>query len=98
MFKIALLKPLCLTIACFSAGDTPLHECVRQNLHSCVKKLLHHGSDVNHRNLAGYSPLHLAVRGGEQFSMEILKCLVTEGYNTDVNIPDTKGKTVPYYY
>ena len=50
-----------------------------------------HGSDVNHRNFAGFSPLHLAVRNGEQFSMEILKYLVTEGYNTDVNIPDAKG-------
>lgn len=59
---------------------------------SCIQALLRKGSDVNHKNLQGFSPLHIAVRAGEKFSMEILRELVTRGYSTDVNIPESLGK------
>ncbi|KAK3595843.1 hypothetical protein CHS0354_014665 [Potamilus streckersoni] len=78
-------------------GDTPLHESVKNNMFSCVSALLRHGSDVNHRNAQGFSPLHLALRAGERFSMEILKELVTKGYNTDVNKSDGLGYTPLHY-
>lgn len=58
---------------------------------TCIHALLGRGSDVNHLNAAGYSPLHLAVRAGESFSMAVLRELVTNGYNTDVNVPDSQG-------
>ena len=72
-------------------GNTPLHECVKHKMVSCIVALLKKGSDVNHMNAAGYGPLHLAVRAGEGFSMEVLRALVVNGYNTDVNIPDSQG-------
>lgn len=72
-------------------GDTPLHECVKNGMLSCIQALLRKGSDVNHKNLQGFSPLHIAVRAGEKFSMEILRELVTRGYSTDVNIPESLG-------
>ncbi|KAL3864058.1 hypothetical protein ACJMK2_005767 [Sinanodonta woodiana] len=78
-------------------GDTPLHESVKNNMFSCVLALLRHGSDVNHRNTQGFSPLHLALRAGERFSMDILKALITKGYNTDVNKPDGLGFTPLHY-
>lgn len=76
----------------FYVGDTPLHECVKNGMLSCIQALLRKGSDVNHKNLQGFSPLHIAVRAGEKFSMEILRELVTRGYSTDVNIPESLGK------
>lgn len=80
------------------SGDTPLHECVKNGMLSCVQSLLRHGSDANHKNLSGFSPLHIACRAGEKFSMEILKELVTNGYNTDVNIPEALGKVIIIVY
>ena len=86
--------------------DTPLHQCVEHNLPDAVSALLAHGSDVNYRNSLGLSPLHLAVqvRNGEDLictssdeivqrtsSDEIVYCLVKNGYNTDVNLPDVHG-------
>lgn len=78
-------------LVCY-VGDTPLHECVKNGMLSCIQALLRKGSDVNHKNLQGFSPLHIAVRAGEKFSMEILRELVTRGYSTDVNIPESLGK------
>lgn len=78
----------------YETGDTPLHECVKNGMLSCIQALLRKGSDVNHKNLQGFSPLHIAVRAGEKFSMDILRELVTKGYNTDVNIPESLGKYV----
>lgn len=74
------------------SGNTPLHECVKHKLVTCIRALLKRGSDVNHLNAAGFSPLHLAVKAGEGFSMPVLRELVANGYNTDVNIPDSQGK------
>lgn len=65
---------------------------------SCIQALLRKGSDVNHKNLQGFSPLHIAVRAGEKFSMEILRELVTRGYSTDVNIPESLGKLLKNMY
>jgi len=72
-------------------GDTPLHECVRHNLLQCIVELLEHGSDVNHRNHQGWSPLHLAVHNTRSFSVDVIQALVTCGYNTDVNQLDGTG-------
>ena len=62
----------------------------------CVAKLLNHGSDVNHLNNLGVSPLHLAVRAGENFNMDILKELIKKGYNTDVNLPEKMSKLLVF--
>ncbi|XP_052220567.1 ankyrin-1-like isoform X2 [Dreissena polymorpha] len=78
-------------------GDTPLHQCVKQNMLDCVVKLLRRGSDVNHRNCAGYSPLHLAVMTGENYNIEIVKALLTYGYNTDVNLLDNNFYSPLHY-
>ncbi|CAG2235261.1 uncharacterized protein LOC143073645 [Mytilus galloprovincialis] len=78
-------------------GNTPLHECVKHKLVTCIRALLKRGSDVNHLNAAGFSPLHLAVKAGEGFSMPVLRELVANGYNTDVNIPDSQGYTPLHY-
>ncbi|XP_060600674.1 ankyrin repeat, PH and SEC7 domain containing protein secG-like [Ruditapes philippinarum] len=79
-------------------GDTPLHECVRKNLLDCIVKLLERGSDVNHLNHAGFSPLHLAICAGENFNIEIVKSLIVKGYNTNVNLPETSNCFTPLHY
>jgi len=77
--------------------DTPLHRCVEHNLLAAVSALLSHGSDVNCKNKQGLSPLHVAVQvksgGGALVTSadEIVHCLVKNGYNTDINLPDAHG-------
>ncbi|OWF45349.1 ankyrin repeat, PH and SEC7 domain containing protein secG-like [Mizuhopecten yessoensis] len=78
-------------------GDTPLHECVKNGMLSCVESLLKRGSDVNHKNMAGFSPLHLVVQANKTFSMDMLRQLVMNGYNTDVNIPESLGYSPLHY-
>ena len=78
----------CSSLSLTPLGNTPLHECVKRNMLDCAKKLLDRGSDVNHLNQAGYSPLHLALMAGENFDISVVEALVTRGYNTDVNLPD----------
>lgn len=73
--------------------DTPLHHCVQHNMVQAVSQLLDHGSDVNFRNKQGYSPLHLAVQSCSQTPLEIIRDLVTKGYNSDINMPDGHGIT-----
>ncbi|XP_071090734.1 ankyrin repeat and SOCS box protein 7-like [Haliotis cracherodii] len=86
-----------LSIPVKDTNETPLHECVRHGLSSCVSSLLEHGSDVNHRNDAGMSALHLAVVSGEKYSKRILRDLTTKGYNTDVNLTDKQGSSPLHY-
>ncbi|KAI0242032.1 hypothetical protein LSAT2_015116, partial [Lamellibrachia satsuma] len=78
-------------------GDTPLHECVRHSMLACICELLEHGSDVNHRNHQGWSPLHLAVHNTRNFSFDVIQALVTRGYNTNVNQLDGTGKSPLQY-
>lgn len=80
------------------SGETPLHECVKKNMLDCVVKLLDRGSDVNHFNKAGFSPLHLAVQAGNILNMDILKALIVRGYNTDVNLISEKDLLTPLHY
>uniref|UniRef100_K1Q898 Uncharacterized protein n=1 Tax=Magallana gigas TaxID=29159 RepID=K1Q898_MAGGI len=49
-----------LSLPAKDTGDTPLHECVKNGMLSCIQALLRKGSDVNHKNLQGFrfSPLH----------------------------------------
>ncbi|KAK3094738.1 hypothetical protein FSP39_005607 [Pinctada imbricata] len=94
--KNAIWKDI-LSLPAKETGDTPLHECVKNGMLTCIHALLNCGSDVNHKNLAGFSPLHMAVRAGQTFSMDILRELVTNGYNTDVNIPESLGFTPLHY-
>jgi len=90
------------------AEDTPLHQCVEHGLLQAVSLLLSHGSDVNYKNKLGLSSLHTALQvpsnrhssparlaGAQPSSTEdIVRCLVKEGYNTDVNLPDGLGMLV----
>ena len=59
-----------------------------------VQELLRHGSDTNHSNLQGYSPLHLSVQNMATFSFDIVRELVTMGYNTNVNLKDFGRKSL----
>lgn len=89
-----------LSLPSYETQDTPLHFAVRQGMVECVQALLDTGSDVNHTNFAGFSPLHLAVNPvneNEAVSMEILQMLVVDGYNTDINLPDSADLTPLHY-
>lgn len=72
-----------------------MHQCVERSLPRAVSALLSHGSDVNCKNKQGLSPLHVALEtrsGAHPFtSDEIVHCLVKNGYNTDINLPDAHG-------
>ncbi|XP_013386714.1 serine/threonine-protein phosphatase 6 regulatory ankyrin repeat subunit B [Lingula anatina] len=72
--------------------ETPLHECVRHGQRRAVRELLKHGSDVNHKNNAGFTPLHLAVQV-TSFNFELLQDIVTMGYNVNLDIRDGNGVT-----
>ncbi len=39
-----------------------------------------------HRNASGYSPLHLACHNQDNYNFEIVKDIVRNGYNTNVNL------------
>ncbi|KAG8183242.1 hypothetical protein JTE90_014415 [Oedothorax gibbosus] len=89
-----------LSLPSYETQDTPLHFAVRQGMVECVQALLDSGSDVNHTNFAGFSPLHLAVNPineNEAVCMEILQMLVLDGYNTDINLPDSADLTPLHY-
>ena len=83
-----------ITICFLFLEETPLHECIRSGKMDSVKELIHHGSDVNHRNSLGFSPLHIALQHRDNFSFDIVKHLIRHGYNTDVNlsVDDEKSK------
>ena len=74
------------------SGETPLHECVRHAMVEGIHGLLKCGSDVNHCNYCGNTPLLLAVHNKDHFSFDVVRELVRHGYNTDVNFSDTRGE------
>lgn len=89
-----------LSLPGFDSGDTPLHFAVRRGMIGSIREMLRLGSDVNHQNYSGISPLHLCVSMPTYdpvVSMEVLKLLVLNGYNTDVNQTDSIG-LLPLHY
>ncbi|XP_052770602.1 serine/threonine-protein phosphatase 6 regulatory ankyrin repeat subunit C-like [Mya arenaria] len=79
-------------------GNTPLHECVKKNMLDCIEKLLERGSDVNHLNHLGLSPLHLSVMAGENYQLDTVKLLITKGYKPNVNLCEKKCSFTPLHY
>ena len=89
-----------LSLPSFKTSDTPLHFAVKYHMIDCVKELLYLGSDVNHRNFDGLSPLHTALLPSNSSMddvMAVLKLLILEGYKTDINQPDWEGFTPLHY-
>lgn len=89
-----------LSLPSLKTSDTPLHFAVKYHMFDCIKELLYLGSDVNHRNFDGLSPLHTALLPSNSNTsdvMTVLKLLVLEGYKTDINQPDWEG-FLPLHY
>ncbi|KAL8570362.1 hypothetical protein ACOMHN_035780 [Nucella lapillus] len=77
-------------------NDTALHECLRSkdNMTECVKELVHRGADVCHCNGNGETAVHVAIR--YEWSMDIIKTLILEGYGMDFDrIKETGFKHLP---
>ncbi|XP_023236163.1 serine/threonine-protein phosphatase 6 regulatory ankyrin repeat subunit B-like [Centruroides sculpturatus] len=89
-----------LSLPGLETGNTPLHFCVKHGMVECVSELLDHGSDVNHRNYARFSPLHFAVSYNpdtKHVAKEILRLLVLKGHDVDINQPDPSGLSPLHY-
>uniref|UniRef100_T1IID4 Uncharacterized protein n=1 Tax=Strigamia maritima TaxID=126957 RepID=T1IID4_STRMM len=89
-----------LSLPVLNTNETPLHCCVRLRMKSCVTALLEHGSDANHRNYSGNTPLHCSIfhsYNKDSESLDIMKELVLKGFNTDVNLVDGSGFSSLHY-
>ncbi|KAJ7340449.1 hypothetical protein OS493_003197 [Desmophyllum pertusum] len=54
------------------AGDTPLHQCIRDGRIDSAKLLVEFGADVKRTNRDGWSPVHLATFLGHRELMMYL--------------------------
>lgn len=48
------------------AGDTPLHQCIRDGRVDSAKLLVEFGADIRRTNRDGWSPVHLATTLGQR--------------------------------
>ena len=48
------------------AGDTPLHQCIRDGRIDSAKLLVEFGADIKRTNRDGWSPVHLATALGQR--------------------------------
>ncbi len=71
-------------------GTTPLHLAVELGNVKVVCKLLHHGADVNKKDLCMMTPLHVAAGGGK---MDIVKIFLTWETGVSWNERDIWGWT-----
>ena len=54
------------------AGDTPLHQCIRDGRIESAKLLVEFGADIKRTNRDGWSPVHLATFLGQRELMNYL--------------------------
>ncbi|MBI2751329.1 MAG: ankyrin repeat domain-containing protein [Burkholderiales bacterium] len=87
-FPVFLLSFLLLCTAVPAAGQTPLHDAVRNGDEANVKTLLAGGANVNAKNNDGATPLHWAAGEGKKGIAELL---LAKG--ADVNARDNDGDT-----
>ena len=78
---------------CVSQEKHHYIRCVRLGMQSCVEELLKHGSDVNHMNNMGFSPLHISVHNTDKFSFMLVKTLILKGHNSEINLLDSTGRS-----
>jgi ankyrin repeat protein len=72
---------------CLSRGEKcGLHEAIRQGDLSIIKLLIASGSDINKRNLLGYTPLHVACLNDD---VEVVRYLLDIG--ADIRIKTAAG-------
>ncbi|XP_006813678.1 uncharacterized protein LOC100374409 [Saccoglossus kowalevskii] len=73
--------------------STPLHECVQHKMFGGVKELLRHGSDVNHHDTSGLTPLHYGICQSTDQDHRMVELLVSEGHNVDLDYPTSSAVT-----
>lgn len=73
--------------------NQPLHEACCEDRIQMVALLIDRGADVNARGDFGQTPLHFAVRNGDEESLELVTLLVNAG--ADVEAQDDRLKNNP---
>jgi hypothetical protein len=53
-------------------NQTPLHWCAKRNVYQCISLLVSKGADINAKDLAGRTPMHIAVQNNAIDSLEVI--------------------------
>ncbi|VDI79338.1 Hypothetical predicted protein [Mytilus galloprovincialis] len=64
---------------------TPLNIAIQTGQILIIKKIIEHGANINLPTLTGCTPLHLAISNDKTYSFEIVKILLNQEYNCEVN-------------
>ena len=83
--------------------SSPLHMATKAGFIELVKTLITKGSDVNAKNKKGETAIHIALDYNKPEYKKIIKTILKEGKNVDLNIKDDLGmspieKAVKYQF